>query len=205
MWGLLAGKSATDLGGEGVAFTLTHPAVPLVKPQNHRTIALFSRYFIEPKHSLYRIETSHIIAALEDRVTSYGYSPRDTVEEVIVDSGGRFVGLHDSDPGFVGVEIELDPPLMLGQHSSLQYSTIHQRETQPRNQVLRAARKRLENVDMRVIFDGQPPRRSWWCHWDGYAGGQPSYEVSVDLSATSELHQFVPYLEQAVVGFRWEW
>ncbi|MEV8372587.1 hypothetical protein AB0P21_07600 [Kribbella sp. NPDC056861] len=205
VWSLFAGKNAIDIEGEGIAFTLRHPAIPIVLPQRHRTIALFSRYFVGSDRSLYRVETSHVIAALEDRVTSFGYSPPDTVEEVTVDSGGRLVGLHASDPGFVGVEIELRPALMRGHHSSLQYSTTHRPEAQPSTEVRRAARKRIENVDLRVIFEGRQPLRSWWCQWDEYAGGEPSQEIAVEPSSTAELHQFVPYLEQAVVGFRWEW
>ncbi|MFI5987434.1 hypothetical protein ACIBEA_42025 [Streptomyces sp. NPDC051555] len=64
---------------------------------------------------------------------------------------------------------------------------------------------RIDNVDMRIVFEGTPPRRSWWCVWDDYAGGELVRRLPLDVGTGGELHQFIPFLEQAVVGFQWDW
>jgi hypothetical protein len=205
VWDAFAGGSMVDLSGEGIAFTLSALPVPIITPQRHQTSALFSRYYIGADQTLNRIETSHIIVALEDGVDTFAYSPRNTVTDVTVITGGDFVGFHESTPGFVGVEIRLDRPLLSGQHASLQYFTAHRPTLEPCTELRRAARRRIDNVDMRVIFEDVCPARAWWCAWDAYDGGNPVHRTPVEVSDQLELHQFVPYIEQTVVGFRWEW
>jgi len=205
VWNAFAGRSVADLGEDGIAFTLRTPPVPIIKPQRHRSTALFSRYYIGGDRTLKRIETSHVIVALEDGVDTFAYSPRDTVTDATVISGGSFVGFHKSNPGFIGVEFKLDHPLRKGQHTSLQYFTTHRAAPEQCTQLRRAARKRIDNVDMRVIFNGVYPTNAWWCAWDDYDKGSEVLMAPVEITSGSELHQFVPYVEEAVVGFKWEW
>jgi hypothetical protein len=205
VWGAFAGGSMTSLGDDGIAFTLRTLPVPIVRPQRHRTTALFSRYYIGMDRTLNRIETSHVIVALEDGVDTFAYSPRDSLTDATVISGGSLVGFHKSTPGFIGVELRLARPLLKGQYASLQYFTTHRAASEQCTQLRRAARKRIDNVDMRVIFEGVYPRRSWWCAWDDYDKGNEVLVASVEVSHGSELHQFIPYVEEAVVGFKWKW
>lgn len=205
VWDAFSGHSAVDLRGSGVSFTLRTPPVALVRPQGHRTTALFSRYYISGCRALKRIETSHVLMALQDGLDVFAYSPRDTVTSVEEVVGGTFSGFRPSSPGYVGVELQLDRKLSTYEYSSLQYATLHRPAPDLCVHVRRAARHRIDNVDMRVIFEAVAPRRAWWCAWDDYSGAEPVRKARVEISPEGELHQFIPYLEQAVVGFQWEW
>lgn len=204
VWDAFAGGSVVSLD-DGVSFTLRTPPVPMVNPQKHQTKAIFSRYFISERRMLDKIETSHAMVALEDSVDTFGYSPRDTLTDVQVISGGSFRGYRQSVPGFVGVELQLDRVLRTGQHASLQYFTTHRETPEPCTEVRRAARNRINDFDMRVIFHEALPRKSWWCVWDSYEGGNTVRQRPVELTPHHELHQFLSYVEHAVVGFAWEW
>lgn len=205
VWDAFSGGSVTDLDGIGISSSLRNPPVPLVKPQVLRTTTLFSRYYIDANRQLSRIETSHVVIALEDGVDTFAYSPRDTVVDAEAIAGGTFVGFHQSNPGFVGVEFRLDRPLREGQRASLQYVTYHRATPELCTHLRRAARKRMDNVDMRIIFTGPLPKQAWWCVWDDYATGNTVQKVPAEVTAQSELHQFIPYIEDSVVGFQWEW
>ncbi|MER8197574.1 hypothetical protein ABTY00_26905 [Streptomyces microflavus] len=205
IWDTFSGRSAVDLEGGGIAFTLRNPPVAMIRPQGHRTTALFSRYYVSAGRSLRRIETSHVIVATQDDLENFAYSPRDTVTSVESVVGGTFSGFHSSNPGYVGIELKLDRRLAKDEYSSLQYTTLHRATPDPCVNVRRAARKRIGNVDMRVIFEATAPRITWWCVWDDYSGPKPVRKTPVNLSPDREIHQFIPYMEEAVVGFQWEW
>ncbi|MGW5922313.1 hypothetical protein ACWFPY_25275 [Nocardia fluminea] len=205
IWDTYAGSEADGIGADGISSTLRTPPVPMVSAQQHETKALFSRYFINSDMQLEKIETSHAMVALEDGVDTFGYSPRDTLTGVQVIAGGSFGEYRNSVPGFIGVELRLDRTLRVGQHASLQYFTTHRGTPEPCTQVRRAARSRINDFDMRVIFDGVRPARAWWCAWDGYDGGTTVLKVPVDLTALHELHRFLTFAEHTVVGFEWEW
>ncbi|MFE6923064.1 hypothetical protein ACFVAV_18690 [Nocardia sp. NPDC057663] len=205
IWDTYAGNDPDGAGSDGVGSTLRIPPVPMVSSQKHQTKALFSRYYINSDRMLAKIETSHAMVALEDGVDTFGYSPRDTVADVQVIAGGSFAGYRSSVPGFIGVELRLDRTLRIGQHASLQYFTAHRSTAEPCTQVRRAARSRINDVDMRVIFDTVTPVRAWWCAWDSYDGGNTVLRVPTDLTPIWELHRFFAYIEHTVVGFEWEW
>jgi hypothetical protein len=38
-----------------------------------------------------------------------------------------------------------------------------------------------------------------------YAGDNTTQMTPIETTPDMELHQFVPYVEQAVVGFQWQW
>ncbi|MGW4370113.1 hypothetical protein ACWEKT_31150 [Nocardia takedensis] len=205
IWDAYAGNDVDGRESDGISSTLRVPPVPMVSVQQHETKALFSRYFINSDKQLERIETSHAMVALEDGVDTFGYSPRDTLTDVQVIAGGTLGGFRSSVPGFVGVELHLDRTLRAGQHASLQYFTTHRGTPEPCTQVRRAARSRINDFDMRVIFNGTTPTRAWWCAWDSYDGGNAALKVAVDLTPQRELHRFLTYAEHTVVGFEWEW
>ncbi|WP_280448619.1 hypothetical protein [Nocardia brasiliensis] len=205
IWDAYAGVSVSNFHNEGISYTLKTPPVPMVSPQRHQTKAMFSRYFLNANRMLERIETCHALVALEDGVDTFGYSPRDTLVDVQVIAGGTFAGFRESTPGFVGVEIRLDRVLRLGQHASLQYFTTHRETPRPCTQLRRASRNRLNDFDVRIIFQEALPKRAWWCAWDSYDGGNSVLKTPVELTPSRELHQFLPYVEHTVVGFEWEW
>ncbi|WP_163512213.1 hypothetical protein [Fodinicola acaciae] len=143
--------------------------------------------------------------ALEDGVDTYTHNPRDNLAEIVVVTGGTLAEIRESAPGFVSVEFRLTPPLAKHEPTSLQYISTYYPTSNPRTEVRRAARGRAENVDMRVCFEGVKPQRAWWTVWDSYLGGTPVHTEEVEITEIGELHRFVPYIEQTVVGFRWDW
>jgi len=145
------------------------------------------------------------MVALEDGVDTYAHSARDTLIDMTVVAGGKIVAFHESAPGFVGVEFKLDQPLFKGQPTSLQYVSTHHPTSKPCTEVRRAARGRVDNIDLRVCFDQSRPRRAWWTVWDAHLDGTSVHSEEVDVTDVGELHRFVSFIEQTVVGFRWEW
>ena len=48
------------------------------------------------------------------------------------------------------------------------------------------------------------PAAVWWASWDGI-DGRIDQQEQVDLDAQHSAHRFLQSLENAVVGFHWEW
>jgi hypothetical protein len=205
VWSAFSAALPTENESDGIAFTLRNPKPPMNRTQRHRTIALFKRYDIGDDKMLQKADAHHIIMALEDGLTVYGHSPRDFLKGLQCISGGKNVTIYDSVPGFVGMDIELERPLAKHQTASLQYVATYNPTPEPCTEVRRAARARIRNVDIRVCFSGPRPRRAWWCVWEDHIDGLPVRSEEVEINTAGELHRFIPFLEQTVVGFRWEW
>lgn len=204
VWNAFSGGGVEELEDGGIKNTLINAKPPIITPQRHRTTALFSRYVVDGSQMLKQVDTSHVMVAQEDGVDSYAHNPRDTLLDMRAVAGGKVVAFHESAPGFIGVEFKLSQPLRKGQSTSLQYIATYNPTSQPCTQVRRAARGRTDNVDIRVCFEGTPPRHAWWCVWDDHIDGNALRRLSVDV-VDGQLHRFVPYIEQTVVGFEWEW
>jgi hypothetical protein len=68
------------------------------------------------------------------------------------------------------------------------------------------AHARADNVDIVVQFDpASHPRRIWWAVWDNYRGGTLLEQQLASLGSDGCAHRFLPSLEDAAAGFRWEW
>lgn len=200
-----SGGSASESFSEGITFTLRDPKPLMNRVQWHRSVALFRQYHIGSDKMLHTVETRHVIVALEDGVDMYGQSYLDNLKELRCIAGGKRIITYPSAPGFIGIDIELEQPLRKGQPASLEYVATYHPTASPRTEVRRAARARIKNVDMRVCFEGILPKRAWWCVWDDHVDGSPIHSEEIDFKAAGQLHRFVPYMEQAVAGFRWEW
>jgi hypothetical protein len=204
VWSAFSDGPITENEGEGIAFTLRDPKPPMNRTQRHRTTALFKRYYIGGNKMLRQAESNHVITALDDGLGVYGHSPRDNLKELRCISGGKRVVYYPSVPGFVGMDIELERPLAKNRTASLQYVATYNPTDGPCTEVRRAARARTHNVDIRVCFEGLSPRRAWWCVWDDHVDGEALRREPAEIKR-GELHRFVPYIEQTVVGFEWEW
>ncbi|MEV4058404.1 hypothetical protein AB0J55_44965 [Amycolatopsis sp. NPDC049688] len=205
LWSIFSGGPVSETEGDGIKFTLRNPNPPVLVPQNHRTTALFNRYYIDNGLNLQKIETSHVLTAVADVVERYGHNQPDNLDEMSVVAGGKIAAYRESAPGFVNVEFHLATPLPKGKSTSLQYVATYLPRRQPCTEVRRAARGRTENVDLRVIFSERAPRQAWWAVWDDHTEREPLMEEPLEISENAELHHFIPFIEETVVGFRWNW
>jgi hypothetical protein len=101
------------------------------------------------------------------------------------------------------VEILLCRPLGKGESTVLEYRTYFAAQSNHITEVRRAAFARSENVDFAVEFDNSKiPRCAWWCAWDDHFDGRRVVEAPIDIR-NGTVRQFLPYMEDAVVGFSW--
>lgn len=198
LWGTLFGQTDPDWG---VAHTLRNRPL-LVKPQRHRTISLFERYFVGPTRSLSWRSTHHAIRAYEDGVDSYFFNHEPWASRIEVVHGGELGEQYEYGNGLTGVDILLTHPLKKMQNATLEYRAhFSPEESSPATEVRRPAFARVENIDMAIKFDvREAPRRVWWCIWEDHIEGKAVWEKECPKH-----HQYVPFIEEAVVGFRWEW
>jgi hypothetical protein len=153
-----------------------------------------------------RHRTVHVIEATIDSLAMYPYMFDDPSVEVRVVHGGqvshRLSGLPD---GIYGVAIELNEPLRLGETTTLEYVSSFHYAALPEPEFRRASRRRAENIDIRVEFDPlQLPREVLWCTWDTIEG-PISQQTVVALRKDHAVHRWAPYIDDACVGFRWQW
>jgi hypothetical protein len=50
------------------------------------------------------------------------------------------------------------------------------------------------------------PTKLWWAEWNGVVNSSITHREPVTLNSSNEAHRFLEGgVEQAVVGFYWEW
>ncbi|MBO2459705.1 hypothetical protein [Actinomadura violacea] len=178
--------------------------VPL--PQRHRTISIFERRRIGPAGTVIGHRTTRALLACEDAVTSYPYRLPGGARRVHVQRGGHITARHDFADSSPVVEITLSTPLCRGQVASLEYDVEFEAQAGPALEYRRVAHARCENVDIVVEFSPEHrPGRVWWTVWDDFRGGTVLHQEPAVLDAEGCAHRFVPFLENAAVGFRWAW
>lgn len=188
----------------GISHTLRNQT-KLARPQRHRTISLMERYVFGPTGTLSTRHTRQMIRAAEDGVESYIFNHEPEVQAINVLQGGRLGRRFEYGEGLKGVEIVLETPLKTSQVAALEYDATFRDSLISPTQVRRAAYARAEQFSLTVQFSEQrKPREAWWCVWDDHFAHRPLEERPVDLRKNSLVH-FLPYFEQAVVGFRWGW
>jgi hypothetical protein len=151
--------------------------------------------------------TQQVIEATEDGLDRYPYRCDTNALAIEVEVGGRLSGpLYPLDGGrLFGLDILLDEPLALGDETSLTYLTLFHYDEPPPAEMRRASRQLMRNVSMRVEFHPDKiPRRVWWAVWDGMHGEIIERDECV-LRASRYVFKRVESIEQAVVGFTWQW
>ena len=192
-------------GASGVAHTIRKPRA-MVKRQWHRTQALFERYFFGEDGSLRERRTMHTILALEDGVDSYLFNHEPFATRIDVRFGGTLGRHYEYGDGLVSDDIVLERPLVRGESICLEYWTSYAAGRHLPVEVRRPARARTENVDIALQFHTlKLPRSIWWAVWADHYDGSPVNEEPIALTAEHTAHRFTPFVEQTVVGFRWEW
>ncbi len=195
--------SGRSRGPSGVSHTLRQRR-ELARPQRHRTVNLIERYIVGPTGTLTARHTSQVIRAAEDGVTAYFFNHEPEVATIEVLHGGKLGRRYEYGGGLLGVEIMLCDPLNRSEVAILEYRTAFSPAAARAMEVRRPAFGRAENVSLSVRFtDGDRPRQAWSCVWDDPFSAQPVEEESVGPGGDS-LYRFLPYIEETVVGFRWQ-
>ena len=201
LWEIYAGRESKAFG---ISHTLRRHR-EMIRGQCHRTVSLVERYTVDQNGSLAFRRTHHTIRALEDGVDIYifNHEPQASLIEVV--HGGEIGRCYTYGGGLTSVEIILDKTLAAGETTVLEYRTFFRMLPISLTEVRRAAFGRCENVDFAVEFSStRVPENAWWCAWDDHFGGTRVIEAPVDIHQAA-IRRFVPYIEETVVGFRWEW
>jgi len=190
---------------EAVVNSLRDPQY-LPFPQRHQTVSVFERRVIGPDGRPIAHHTIRAIKAGEDGVRSHHCWLMPGVSSVSVRYGGRAAVVREFDGSDAIVDIELTRPLFAGQTTSLQYDFEFGPNCGRSTDYRRVAYARTDNVDLVVQFDpSHPPHRLWWAIWDDHRGGTLLHEEPAVLDGEGSVHWFLRYLENAAVGFRWDW
>jgi hypothetical protein len=201
LWATFSGKENPGLG---ISHTLRRRR-EMIRRQCHRTVSLVERYRVGANGSLAVRRTLHTIRAVEDGVDIYIFNHEPQASNIQVLHGGDIGRRHEYGGGLFSVEIILDKPLAKSEATALEYRTYFAPGFVCPAEVRRAAFARAENIDLAVDFDGpRRPQRAWWCVWDDHFGGNPVQESAVSFR-NGAIRRYVPFIEETVVGFRWEW
>ena len=177
----------------------------MIRRQCHRTISLVERYYVDAGGSLVLRRTHHAIRAVEDGVDVYIFNHEPQASAVEVVHGGRLGNRHRYGGGLTSVEIILDRPLIKGESTVLEYRTRFTPRATQLTEVRRAAFGRAENIDIGVEFDElKVPHNAWWCAWDDHFDGNRVLEAPMEIRNKS-VRKFLPFIEESIVGFRWQW
>jgi hypothetical protein len=177
----------------------------MVRRQRHRTVSIVERYVIDENGFLVLRRTLHTIRAVEDGVDIYIFNHEPEASKIEVVHGGAIGERHEYGGGLFSVEIILDKPLGKSERTALEYRTNFNSGVIRRMEVRRAAFARAENVDLAVEFHKEKvPKMAWWCVWDDHFGDCPVDESRV-IIRNAILRKYVPFIEETIIGFRWEW
>jgi hypothetical protein len=173
----------------------------------HRTLALHEWHLVGPDGLPAKHHTVHVLRSLRAGLTSYTYRFDSRDARVRMIRGARAGAPTVDEHGLTAVELEFPHPLAVGETVSLEYETVFAWQSIPPPQVRRAARQRVERVDMRVAFSpGRLPAEVFWGVWDGY-GADASLRAAERVSLDHEhaAHRFIDELDGVTVGFTWSW
>lgn len=203
LWATYASGVNTQI--TGISKTLGNiPSLP--RPQRHRTIALFERYTIGADRSFIERHTMHVIMALDDGVDTYVYNHDPAAERIEVIHGGEVGSKFLYGGGLHGVELVLERALAKGESLSIEYRSIYPEGMYYGTEVRRPAYGRTQNVDIALKFDAsQLPARLLWTIWTDELNDRAIQQEPAHLNEHGSAHRFVPFIEETVVGFRWEW
>lgn len=191
--------------GPPVANTLRlRQELPL--PQHHRTIAVFERRVIGPDGTNITHRASRAIIAQTGTVSFYPCRQFSAASEVIMLRGGTITARHEPNGSSPILEITLSTPLAVGQVGSFEYQANFAAGSGVVTEYRQVAHARADNVDIVIQFHrSRLPRSIWWAVWDDYRGGTVLNEQKANLDSDGCAHRYLPYLENAAAGFRWEW
>ncbi len=176
-------------------------------PLQHQTLALHDHHYCGADGMPGRQRTLHVIEATVDGldVIPFRFDSADLTLEVgqgCLGVSGPFRQITDV---LYTTDILLAKPLARGETLTLEYWMIFNFPDRPASDYRRASRSRMENVDIRVEFHPDMlPGAIWWASWDGIEGDIVE-EEAVSLDSQHSVHHYLRTLDNAVVGFHWDW
>lgn len=176
-------------------------------PLQHQTLALHDHHYLGADGLPARQRTLHVIEAMVDGLDHIPFRFDSPDLKLEVGQGcscvsGPFRRISDV---LYTTDIVLAKPLALGETLTLEYWMVFHFSEPPALDYRRAARARMENVDIRVEFHpDRLPRGTWWATWDGVEGDVVE-QVPAQLDSQHSVHHFLRALQNAVVGFHWRW
>jgi hypothetical protein len=149
--------------------------------------------------------TIQVVRATVDGLTSYLYRFDTNAADVQVIRGGRAGTVRDLGQGLHGVDIAFNAALSVGETVSLEYLTRFRYQQPPPPEFRRAVLRRVDNLEMRVQFHPhRPPAHVWWACWHSLEGAPGEREL-VQVDDELAVHRYLDGVEQAIVGFLWDW
>lgn len=182
-----------------------HPEGVAFQERQHETILLQEFHTVGPDRLPFRHRTIQGIRATADGLASYPYVFDTTAAMVQVERGGKAGPIYAIGEGLFVIDVQLPRPLEQGETASLEYYTWFRYSEAPEPCFRRQVRRRASNVELAVEFSRlNPPRRVWWSMWDGLEGPLIEDEP-VGMANDLTVHRYLASVEEAVVGWRWEW
>jgi hypothetical protein len=147
------------------------------------------------------------IRSLVDRLVRYPYRIDTSSANVRVIRGGRVERHQQPDKDLYVSDIVLSRPLRQGETASIEYETLFSYTEAPPPEFRRAARGRVDNLELYLQFHrSRLPRSVWWTAWDDYRHNARIVDQErTRLDSERSVHRYLPYIERTVVGFRWDW
>ncbi|WP_159079570.1 hypothetical protein [Plantactinospora sp. BC1] len=201
LWEVFSGRAGH--GGGGISHTLRRRR-EMIRRQCHRTVSLVERYTVGPDGAMLFRRTLHTIRAIEDGVDIYIFNHEPEADKIDVMHGGRIGRRYEYGEGLHSAEIILDSALLKFESTALEYRAHFTQGVSRLSEVRRTAFARVENIDMAVEFQGAAPRDAWWCVWDDQIGGTLVEEERTEIR-NGIVRKYIPFIEETVTGFRWQW
>lgn len=175
----------------------------------HRTVSLHEWHVIGPDGLPRLHRTIQVIKALRPGLEAHHFR-FDRREATLHRVRGASPGEPYVDPQYptlTTIDLRFPRPLEADETTSIEYETRFRWQSVPPPHFRRAARLRVENLDMRVIFDrDRLPAEVYWCVWDGFGEDAVLRAVErLELDSHHAVHRFVEKLEGYTVGFSWTW
>ncbi|MDT5034997.1 MAG: hypothetical protein QOE03_182 [Micromonosporaceae bacterium] len=176
-------------------------------PPRHETLALHELHVLGPDGSPAEHQTIQVIRSVVDGLGDYPY--RFDTDELAVEviRGGR-VGdrIYRLSESLYAVDILLATPLAAGETTLTQVRTTFFYKTPPAPEFRRGIVRATDDVTIWVKFHpGRVPARLWLARWDGIDHARIVDRQRVELDDDLAAHSRFGPIEQAVVGFYWEW
>ena len=196
-------------GASVITGDLTPPRELLnYRPPDYEKVKLSELHRLGPDGLPARHRTSITIRSRVDGLATYPYRIDTPHAQVRVTQGGEAGELHQVGEGIWVADITLPWGLRHGEDHSIEFWTILKYDEPPPREMRRATHERITNLDVRVQFDpARLPSAVWWAEWGHYQG--PDNRITdrelCPLNKERAVYRYVETVQQAVVGFCWDW
>lgn len=205
------GQARVLAGPRAMGSDLSAEVATRLGPPGHQTVSLHDHMRIGADGKPVRARTLQVIEATRTALDHipYLYDTHALTLEVGQGCKGPGEPLVELRGGVYATTIPLAKTLDVGETLTLEYWTtyhypVEQDESRDR-EYRRAVMRRVENLDIRVEFDpDMVPSAIWWATWDGIEG-RITQQQPVRLDSQRSVHRYLRMVQNAVVGFHWEW